>query len=75
MFRNNFCHKNTVGESKAPLLLQQEKRGSAKYDNWKVLFADLGEITNRYSLGRNGKLLKFLRILISRRFYRPRLNL
>ena len=39
--------KNTVGESSAPLLRQKEKRGSAKSDVSKVLFPDIGKITNR----------------------------
>ena len=47
LFHNNFIHKNTVGESEAPLLLQKEKRGSAKSDLSKVLFPDIGKITNR----------------------------
>ena len=46
LFRNNFFHKNTVGESKAPSLLQKEKRGSAKSDASKVLFPGIGNITN-----------------------------
>ena len=46
MLRNNFFHKNTVGESKAPSLLQKEKRRSAKSDVLKVLFPDIGKITN-----------------------------
>ena len=46
LFRNNFFHKNTVGESKAPSLLQKEKRGSAKSDASKVLSPGIGKITN-----------------------------
>ena len=42
MFRNNFFHKNTVGESEVPSLLQKEKRGSAKSNVSKVLFPDIG---------------------------------
>ena len=46
MFRNNLLRKNTVGESGAPSLLQKEKRRSAKFDVLKVLFPDIGKITN-----------------------------
>ena len=46
MFRNNLLRKNTVGESGAPSLLQKEKRRSAKSDVSKVLFPDIGKITN-----------------------------
>ena len=46
MFRNNLLPKNTVGESGAPSLLQKEKRKSAKFDVSKVLFPDIGKITN-----------------------------
>ena len=47
MFRNNFFHRNTLGKSGgAPSLLQKEKRGSAKSDVPKVLFPDIGKITN-----------------------------
>ena len=35
-----------MGESKAPSLLQKEKRGSAKSDASKVLFPGIGKITN-----------------------------
>ena len=48
MFRNNLLRKNTVGESGAPSLLQKEKRRSAKFDVSKVLFPDIGKITNLY---------------------------
>ena len=48
MFRNNFFHKNAVGERGAPSLLQKEKRESAKSDVSKVLFPDIGKITNPY---------------------------
>ena len=47
MFRNNFFHKNTVGESDVPSLLQKEKRRSANSHVWKVLFPDIGKITNQ----------------------------
>ena len=47
MFHNNLLRKNTVGESGAPSLLQKEKRRSAKSDVSKVLFSDIGKITNR----------------------------
>ena len=47
MFLNNFFHKNTVGESEAPSLFQKEKRRSAKSDVSKVIFPDIGKITNR----------------------------
>ena len=50
MFRNNFFHKNTVGGSKVPVLLQKEKRRSVKSDVLKVLFPDIGKITNRLLL-------------------------
>ena len=46
MFRSNSFHKNTVGESEAPSLLQKEKRRSAKSDVSKKLFPDIGKITN-----------------------------
>ena len=46
MFRNNFFHKSTVGESETPSLLQKEKRRSAKSDVSNVLFPDIGKITN-----------------------------
>ena len=46
MFRKTFFHKNTVGESEAPSLLQKKKRRSAKSDVLKVLFPDIGKITN-----------------------------
>ena len=46
MFCNNFFHKNNVVESVTPLLLQKEKYGSAKSDASKVLFPDVGKITN-----------------------------
>ena len=36
-----------MGERRAPSLLQNEKRGSAKSDVLKVLFPDLGKITNQ----------------------------
>ena len=48
MFRNNLLRKNTVGESGAPSLLQKEKRRSAKFDVSKVLFPDIGKVTNLY---------------------------
>ena len=46
MLHNNFFHKNAVGKSEAPSLLQKEKRRSAKSDVLKVLFPDIGKITN-----------------------------
>ena len=46
MFRNSLLSKNTVGESGGPSLLQKEKRRSAKFDISKVLFPDIGKITN-----------------------------
>ena len=46
MFCNNFFHKNTMGESSAPSLLQEKKRGSAKSDVSKVLYPDIGKIAN-----------------------------
>ena len=36
-----------MGERSAPSPLQKEKRGSAKSDVPKVLFPDIGKITNR----------------------------
>ena len=48
MFGNNLFHKNAVEESGAPSLLQKEKRRSAKSDVSKVLFPDIGKITNLY---------------------------
>ena len=42
-----FCNKNTVGESEVPSLLQKEKRRSSKSGVSKVLFPDIGKITNR----------------------------
>ena len=51
MFRNIFfLNKNTVGECETPSLLQKEKRRSAKSDVSKVLFPDIGKITNRLLL-------------------------
>ena len=47
MFHNNFFNKNTARESEAPSPLLKEKRRSAKSDVSKVLFPDIGEITNR----------------------------
>ena len=47
MFRNNLLRKYTVGESGAPSLLQKEKRRPAKSEVSKVLFPDIGKITNR----------------------------
>ena len=41
MFRNNFFHKNIVGESEENSLLQKETRRSAKSDVSKVLFPDI----------------------------------
>ena len=35
-----------MGERSAPSPLQKEKRGSAKSDASKVLFPDIGKITN-----------------------------
>ena len=46
MFRNNFFHKNNVGECKVPSLLQKEKCEFAKSDDSKVLFPDIGKIIN-----------------------------
>ena len=48
MFRNNLLRKNIVGESGAPSRLQKENRRSAKFDVSKVLFPDIGKITNLY---------------------------
>ena len=47
MFCNNFVYKNTVGESEAPSLLQKEMPRSVKSDASKVLFPDIGKITNQ----------------------------
>ena len=46
MFRNNLFRKHAVGENGAPSLLQKEKHRSAKYEVSKVLFPDIGKITN-----------------------------
>ena len=46
MLRNIFFHKNTVGEN-SPLWFLKEKRRSAKSDVSKVLFPDIGKITNQ----------------------------
>ena len=46
MFRNNFFHKNTVGESEVSSLLQKEKSRSAKSHVLKKLFQTKGKITN-----------------------------
>ena len=46
MFCNNCFYKITVEESEAYSLFQKEKRGSAKSDVFKVLFSDIGKITN-----------------------------
>ena len=35
-----------MGESSAPSLLQEKKRGSAKSDVSKVLYPDIGKIAN-----------------------------
>ena len=66
MFRNNFFHKNTVGECEIPSLLQKENRRSGKSDVSKVLFPDIGKITNRYYQGA-GIGVKFWRQSIGRR--------
>ena len=39
-----------MGGSKVPVLLQKEKRRSVKSDVLKVLFPDIGKITNRLLL-------------------------
>ena len=44
--RNIFFHKNMVGESSPPSWFLKEKRRSAKSDVSKVLFPDIGKITN-----------------------------
>ena len=49
MLRNIFFHKNTVGENSTSRFLK-EKRRSAKSDVSKVLFPDIGKITNLASL-------------------------
>ena len=54
MFRNNLLRKNTVGESGVASFLQKEKHRSAKFDVSKVLFPDIGKITNQ----KNGLSLK-----------------
>ena len=48
MFHNNLPCKNIVGEGGAPPLLQKEKRRPAKFDVSKMLFPDIGKITNLY---------------------------
>ena len=65
MFRNSFFHKNTVGESEAPSLVQKKKSRSAKPDVLKVLFPGIGKITNRYEQYCIGKhSLQFIIIII-----------
>ena len=49
MLRNIFFHKNTVGENSTSRF-RKEKRRSAKSDVSKVLFPDIGKITNLASL-------------------------
>ena len=61
-----FFHKNTVGECEIPSLLQKENRRSGKSDVSKVLFPDIGKITNRYYQGA-GIGVKFWRQSIGRR--------
>ena len=59
MFRNNLLRNNTVGESGGPLAASSK---SAKSDVSKMLFPDIGKITNRgsklhyhfYGAGNNG---------------------
>ena len=46
MLHNIFFHKNIVGENTPPSLFLDEKRRSAKSDVSKVLFPDIGKITN-----------------------------
>ena len=46
MLRNIFFHKNIVGENSPPSQFLKEKCGSAKSDVSKVLFPDIGKITN-----------------------------
>ena len=48
MLRNIFFHKNMVGENSPPSRFLKEKRRSAKSDVSKVLFPDIGKITNRF---------------------------
>ena len=45
MFRNNFFDRNAVEEQRT-LTALKKKRGSAKSDVSKVLFPDIGKITN-----------------------------
>ena len=47
MLCNIFFHKNMVGENSPPSRFLKEKRRSAKSDVLKVLFPDIGKITNR----------------------------
>ena len=46
MLRNIFLNKNMVGENSPPSRFLKEKRRSAKSDVLKVLFPDIGKITN-----------------------------
>ena len=52
MLRNNFFHKNTVGEGSAPSVALKKCR-SAKSDVSKVLFPDIGKITNRFEINKS----------------------
>ena len=47
MFCNNFPHNNTVERGRRILAASKEKSGSAKPDVSKVLFPEIGKITNR----------------------------
>ena len=46
MLRNIFFHKNMVGENSPPSRYLKEKRRPAKSDISKVLFPDIGKMTN-----------------------------
>ena len=47
MLRNIFFHKNMMEENSSPLRFLKEERRSAKSDVSKMLFPDIGKITNR----------------------------
>ena len=50
MFRNNFFPQKHYGREKRTLADSKKKRGSAKSNVSKVLFPDIGKITNRPTL-------------------------
>ena len=60
-----------MGESRAPSLLQKEKRGSVKSDVSKVLFPGIRKITNRL-VAINTVIVEMYDFSLSRDLTRPR---